>query len=71
VKVQTEMLALGRHGKSGHSRNLVMHALISEVRRVSCWHSGEAAREQEQNVTLIQEGEVGLQSSGFFIAGHW
>jgi hypothetical protein len=67
-EVQAQMLALGRHGKSGQGGDAVMLVGVGDDRRVPCRGPGPPPGGDEQKATFIQEGEVSAQAAGFFLS---
>src|SRR6266487_1287409 len=65
--VQPQMLALGGHREGGQGRDPVMLIVVADDGRVPRGRPGAAAGRNEQKAALIQEGEVGPKSSGFFL----
>jgi hypothetical protein len=67
AEVQPQMLALGGHREGGQGRDPVMLRVVADEGRMPRGRPGAAAGRNEPKAALIQEGEVGPKSSGFFV----
>jgi hypothetical protein len=63
---QAQMLARRRDGESRQGRDPVMRVVVRDDGRMPLGRPGAAAGRDAQKAALIQEGEVGPKSSGFF-----
>ena len=66
TEVQTQVLPLRGHGESGQGGEAVMPIVVGDDRGLPHRRPGAAAGGHEQKAALIQKGEVGVESAGFF-----